>query len=296
MSSNLKILLVDDEEFNLDILEEYIEELGLETNTANNGKEALERLEKSKYDIIILDRMMPIMDGIEFLEKIKNNKKYSEIPVIMQTAASSETEISEGLEAGVFYYLIKPFSKKVFLSILNSAIEHLIKNKKFVKQRNIVLDSKKLISEVAFEVVNLDDAKVVAEYIADFCPNKEEAKFGILELIVNSVEHGNLEIDFFQKKELLEMAFWEDEIKIRLQNEKYKNRRTKVHFAKLGKKIIITISDQGSGFDPEEYLEIKRSRLSFPNGRGIAMSKKMSFDSLNYNKKGNVVMCEINLD
>ena len=72
-------------------------------------------------DSILLDRIIPGMDGIEFCQQIKKDERWKLIPVIMQTAASRPQEIREGIEAGVFYYLLKPLAIDRLLSILASA-------------------------------------------------------------------------------------------------------------------------------------------------------------------------------
>ena len=82
-----KILAVDDEAFNLDIIGEYLEEVGHEVIQAEDGSIAMNILAKnSDIDLIVLDRMMPNMDGMEVLKKVKQHPELRTIPVIMQTA------------------------------------------------------------------------------------------------------------------------------------------------------------------------------------------------------------------
>ena len=124
----IRILVVDDEEFNLKILAEDLERNGYSTVEAMDGRKACDILQKDRrFDLILLDRMMPGMDGMQVLANIKNDINLRHIPVIMVTAASSKEEILEGVAAGVYHYLTKPYDIKLLLALIkkcagNSAI------------------------------------------------------------------------------------------------------------------------------------------------------------------------------
>lgn len=110
MSNGIKILAVDDEEFNLMIIKAYLEEEGYDVILAADGLQGLEQLQKHPdIAVIVLDRMMPNMDGMTMLAKVKADPVWNEIPVIMQTAAASSQQVLEGIQAGVYYYLTKPY-------------------------------------------------------------------------------------------------------------------------------------------------------------------------------------------
>jgi DNA-binding response OmpR family regulator len=83
----------------------------------------LEEGETGGFSAILLDRLMPQMDGIELLGKIKATLVLEQIPVIMVTATTDPASIQEGLDTGAYYYLIKPFEPKVLLSIVKAAVE-----------------------------------------------------------------------------------------------------------------------------------------------------------------------------
>jgi CheY-like chemotaxis protein len=88
MNTKHKILIVDDEIFNLDIMMEYLEGAGYEVISAENGTIGLEKLEENQdIEVIVLDRMMPPMDGMGMLKKVKSDTRFRDIPVIMQTAS-----------------------------------------------------------------------------------------------------------------------------------------------------------------------------------------------------------------
>ncbi|MBT7862310.1 MAG: sigma-54-dependent Fis family transcriptional regulator, partial [Gemmatimonadetes bacterium] len=106
-----KILIVDDEPFNVDVLEQELEEQGYETCAANNGERALEILAEEKPDLVLLDWMMPGMDGIEVLQRMRATQEWQRIPVIMLTARTTTEDKVRGLDAGADDYVTKPIDE-----------------------------------------------------------------------------------------------------------------------------------------------------------------------------------------
>jgi adenylate cyclase len=104
-----KILVVDDEPFNLDLLEQELTEQGYHIERANDGAEALEKVPSFQPDVILLDYMMPKMNGLEVLKRLREDKSYQRIPVILLTAKASQEDKVRGLDAGADDYVIKPF-------------------------------------------------------------------------------------------------------------------------------------------------------------------------------------------
>lgn len=103
-----KIMVVDDEEDVRLFLQDFLTERDLDVNSAGSGEEALEKIEKFLPHIVLLDIMMPGMDGLECLEKIK--KKYPQTTVIMITALKDENRIARATKLGAHNYIVKPFS------------------------------------------------------------------------------------------------------------------------------------------------------------------------------------------
>ena len=119
------VLLVDDEALNLEILVEYFDgEDAFLLQMAESGEAAWQLLQDPENDfkLILLDRMMPGLDGIGLLRRMKGDPRLSGIPVIMQTAANSPDQIREGLEAGAYYYLTKPYRRDSLLAIVHAAL------------------------------------------------------------------------------------------------------------------------------------------------------------------------------
>lgn len=102
------IMIVEDDVFVMDIYQTKVSQEGFEVVAATNGLEALKKLEGGvKPDLILLDILMPYMDGLAFLKKIKNNDKWNAIPIILLTNLSQKEEIEEGFGLGVKDYIIK---------------------------------------------------------------------------------------------------------------------------------------------------------------------------------------------
>jgi two-component system, cell cycle response regulator len=117
-----KILVVDDHEDNIELLRARLEARGYEVFGANDGYAALETVERVCPDLILLDVMMPKMDGIEVVRRLKSNSKLPFIPVIMQTALDSTENKVEGLDAGADDYITKPINFAELEARVNSLL------------------------------------------------------------------------------------------------------------------------------------------------------------------------------
>lgn len=117
-----KILLVDDVELFLELERSYLENSGHQVITATSGQEALDRLTQERPQAVLLDLYMPGMDGIEVCRRIRGQKPFKDLPIIMVTAAGKEEEIRRCLEAGCDDYVTKPVNKKDLLEKLHQVL------------------------------------------------------------------------------------------------------------------------------------------------------------------------------
>lgn len=285
------LLIVDDEPFNLDILQEHLEDEGYNIITASSGEQALDILSNENTDIsaVLLDRMMPSMDGIEVLKKIKQDSKYQSMPVIMQTAAASDENVIEGLEAGAFYYLTKPFEPELVVTVVKTALTDVDNYSRSLQPSQDVDGIMQMIDQVTLSFRTIDEAHVVVGGVAKMFPDPEKVVLGMSELSVNAVEHGNLAITYDEKTALIKSDSWKAEVDKRLQDDRYKDRVVKLKITKTKEEIIFIVEDEGDGFNWESYMEISVDRAYDSHGRGIAMAYMTSFDELSYNDKGNIV-------
>jgi DNA-binding response OmpR family regulator len=118
-----KVLLADDEEDIKTVVRLYLESRGFEVLTAFDGLDAISTAELAQPDIILLDVMMPVMDGFEVARKLKANEKTRGIPIVMLSAASHAESIKKGLEAGARDYLVKPFEPSKLEELIHSVLQ-----------------------------------------------------------------------------------------------------------------------------------------------------------------------------
>ena len=120
--STQTILVIDDDETTQELVEAVLEKHGFDYIRAMDGPEGLEKLSENEIDGILLDRIMPEMDGNEVLEKIKDDDKTSEIPVIMLTGENMISDVSISLQLGARDYIVKPFSHENLIVRLKNAL------------------------------------------------------------------------------------------------------------------------------------------------------------------------------
>ena len=123
MNSQSKILIVDDEPFNVDYLEQELEDLNYITATAINGQDALEKIVSESPDLVLLDIMMPIMDGFSVLEKVKADPAIRNIPIIVISANNDLQSVVKGIQLGAEDYLPKPFEPTLLKARIQSSLE-----------------------------------------------------------------------------------------------------------------------------------------------------------------------------
>ena len=123
---SLTVLIVEDDDELRDILHAEFELEGLTVLTATDGSEAVTNVRRLKPDLILMDIMMPVMDGIEATEIIKSDEETKHIPIVMLTAAGNKEDIVKGLEAGAIDYITKPFFMPELKARLKAILQHKI--------------------------------------------------------------------------------------------------------------------------------------------------------------------------
>jgi DNA-binding response OmpR family regulator len=290
-----KLLIVDDEPFNLEIIAEYFDGTNYELVSFEAGEPAWEALAApdSNFDLAILDRMMPGLDGIALLKRIKADERLSKLPVIMQTAASAPEQLREGLQAGAYYYLTKPYERDSLLSIARAALSDAATRDDLQNRLREHENALQLMHEAYFEVKTVDEAARLASFLAQATARPDSAILGLSELLINGVEHGNLGITYAEKGELKRLDAWQEEIVRRSQLAENRDKRVRVRLLRNGGCLSVRIADDGQGFDWHKYLDFDPERAFDPNGRGIALARLGSFDNLEYEGCGNIVVATL---
>ena len=153
-----RILIVDDEEDILSLVEYNLKKEGYRTIGVKTGEAALQLVEEETPDLIILDLMLPEMDGLEVCRILKSNENTSDIPIIMLTAKGEETDIVVGLEIGADDYVTKPFSPRVLLARTKALLRRKTKepiSKEIIQVENLVIDTGKYLVTIEGKPISL---------------------------------------------------------------------------------------------------------------------------------------------
>ncbi len=292
-----KILTAGGDVINRDILNKYLTGAGYEVVEAGDGDTALKLLgEVPGVEAILLDRMMPRLNGMEVLKTVKADPSFRDIPVIMQSAATARDQIRQGIAAGVYYYLTKPYEERVLLGVVSAALKDAADIKRLreeVSQHRRILG---LLERARFRFRTPDEARNLAYLIATCFPEPQVAVYGLYEMLINAVEHGNLGIGYTEKSKLVLEGRLFEEIGRRLELPENREKWGELSFEAGENLLRVHIKDEGLGFDWRPYMEICVDRTTQPNGRGIATSKLMPFTAVEYTGCGNEVICTLDMN
>ena len=167
------ILIVDDEPDILQLLAYNLELENYSTKTFENGEDAIIYAREILPDLILLDLMLPGINGLKVCELLKKDKTTSKIPIIMLTAKGEENDIVKGLDIGADDYITKPFSPKVLIARIDAVLRRLNFNQ--LDKESEVIKFKNLSIHLGKREVNLDDKKIVLTF----------SEFQILTLLIN---------------------------------------------------------------------------------------------------------------
>ena len=293
---NARVLVIEDEPICAGLIESVLSTKVYQVTLAEDCETAWQILDadQQQFEAILLDRHLPDMDGLAFLQKIKAIPRLKDIPVILETADADDASIRQGLAAGAYYYLIKPLHRDLLLSIVNAAISQCRNDKALQDSVHQHAQSfYKHLQQGIFHYRSLDEARNLAQTLSQICVAPERVIVGLQELLINAVEHGNLGLTYADKTRLMLDNSWQQEVERRLQLPEFQHKFVEIHFEKQCDKVVFTIKDQGQGFAWQNYLEFDPERAFDPHGRGIALAKMMSFDSLSYLGNGNTVQASV---
>lgn len=295
--TSASLLLVDDDPLSLELLRGYLEPEGYRLTVASDGEEAWTLLgdPQRDFDLVVTDRSMPRMDGMELLQRIKGEPRLAGLPVIFETALSQQSEIAEGIAAGVHFYLTKPFNFPVLRAVVRAALEDHFERRRFAEAAARTTGAVRMLAQGEFRFRTPEEARELSNLIAAGTSNPDTAVLGLSELLLNAVEHGNLALSYEDKGRLLIEGSLHAELARRLAEAPWKDRQVRVTIERGADALTVRIVDEGAGFDPRKYLEIDPDRALDPNGRGIAMARMISFRQIEYRGRGNEVVAVIGL-
>jgi len=329
-----KILIVEDEADLRENIVDVLELEEFEVFEACDGIDGIEKAVANRPDIIISDVSMPRLDGHGFFKKLhEEHADVADVPFLFLTAHSDRESELVGRDMGASDYLKKPLDFEILVARIKSQLvsqqkaqrsvsrqleEMLNRNNsadKFLQKANgghmledlvaryqSVLDSMHEpmlalgnINYAKMQFRTISEAKNIAMFLSQACPDPERAALGFVELLINAVEHGNLGLSYEDKSRLLKSNGWPEEIERRQALETYARRKAELVFERKVDQIAVRIIDEGDGFDFSKFMEIDPGRSGDLHGRGIAFANNISFSSVQYEGKGNEVVATINL-
>jgi len=288
------VLVIDDDALNRKLVEEILAPLALDLGMASNARQAFATMAETAPDLILLDRVMPGESGVDFLRRFRKDPRFSRIPVIMQTACASSRELREGFDAGAAYYVTKPLDHDLLRGVVRGALRTLTRAD--TSEPEQPAHALRRMRQGSFEFRTLEEALDLAAQLGQLCPDPETAVMGLAELMVNAVEHGNLEISYAEKSSLCRAENWRQEVLRRLELPDYRRRVAQVSVERRGSVVRFEVRDQGPGFDWRKFMSFDPERAFDPNGRGIALAQQLAFSNLTYEEPGNVVVAEVPLE
>jgi DNA-binding NarL/FixJ family response regulator len=167
-----RLLLIDDDPNLILLVKDYLEFRGYEVTTAENGREALEILEKEMPDMIICDVMMPEMDGYAFVEQVRKDPRTNWIPVLFLSAKGQSQDRVKGLNTGADVYMVKPFEPEELVS----QVEASLKQAGRLLQHQVKLGTNGPKIKVPFDVELTPTETKVVQFVARGMANREIAE------------------------------------------------------------------------------------------------------------------------
>jgi DNA-binding response OmpR family regulator len=269
-----RLLIVDDDPSIHELVQAMLVGAAWESDSASNGEEALARLEAHTYDILLVDILMPGMDGLALLGLL--HSRHPQIPVVIMTVKNTPDHVLGSLRRHAAAYLSKPFSRDAFLATLHNSLS----SEAPCDDIKILSDKPNWISlQIRCRIATADRlTQFVRELPSDLDPDqREQIANAFRELLMNAVEHGG-----------------------HLDPEK----TVDLSYIRTARTIVYYIRDPGEGFsmdtlahaavantpeDPFRHMELRRQMGIRPGGFGLLMTKNFA-DELIYSAKGNEVI------
>jgi CheY-like chemotaxis protein len=284
----IRVLVVDDERDNCEILDYILRNKFKIKNIdfAMDGEHALMLMEDFNINIVLLDRMLPGISGVEVSKIIKRNFPNRNLVVIMQTARDLLDKLEDPLEFAASHLILKPYTREHLEYFLLPVIEE-IKRKKFFQLCLSNID----LEDIPSEITTLASAKKLAGILAhQFRPSILVAE-ALYQIIANSLEHGVLGINNQIKDEAYRSGDYTSYVD-NLLLQKKERVHIKINIHEDFENLEVTIKDPGKGFNPLQHDILTAELLQQPYGKQIAISAR-ELDGLEYNEEGTLVKINV---
>lgn len=174
--SDARVLIVDDNASNLDVLSRRVQRLGMKPFTADDGQKAMQRLNAEPFDLVLLDIMMPNMNGMQVLSRIKEDPELRSIPVIVISAVEDTTSIARCIELGAEDFLAKPFNPQILQARISASLE-----KKLLRDKaDDFLEEQSALQRISRELNARLNINTVAEIVLSWAMKRTTAHLGMV--------------------------------------------------------------------------------------------------------------------
>lgn len=237
------VLVVDDNVKNIQVVGTILTQEGFEVIPATSGLQALQRMEARPPDLVLLDVLMPDMDGFEVCRRLRENPETASLPVIFVSAANDTGAIVRGLKAGGVDYITKPFNKTELLARVRNQVE--LKRTRETSAK-ILHEREKIISMVAHDLKNpLGAIRFSAQTLAELRPEQKEAACELIQHIVTTCDQVVSFVDRFLSRRAQEAAL-ERQMPVRISTDQIRDMITAWQNTARRKRITLDVSAPAS--------------------------------------------------
>ena len=236
-----------------------------------------------------------ILDVLTQLLLLKDSPRGGDVRILTVLTAGDDEQVAACIRGGAFYCFLEPVDQEFLSSMLGFAQNARDAAALETTRRNGV---GKYFREVMLTLKTRTEAEEVGAVVADLCPQPARQALGISELLLNAIEHGNLEIDGSEKQRLLSEGTYMDEVTRRGSDPRFADRVVTVWVRRHPDHVEIVVEDEGPGFDWKAFTRecAGEDDFSRAHGRGLALARALSFDSLELYGRGNVAIARAKLE
>lgn len=278
----MNALLVEADPLQAKILSGFLREGGFSVEVHATLPAAPER-----FDLVVMEQA----SSEAFLISNARRPPRERLPVILLVDDAAQADVIQGLESG-HYTAGKPVGRALLLALAERAIRSRNRLRDLSDELARDRESLRHLVEARFEFRTREEACAIAGTLSQAFPPSNLLSVGIMELLVNAIEHGNLEIGGLRKQALLESGRLDDEIVRRLRDPRLGSRYATAQLRRFPDRLRLVVEDQGPGFDPSALSYDPRAH----HGRGLQLARAVGFDSLEHEPPGNRVVAVMRLN
>jgi Stage II sporulation protein E (SpoIIE)/Histidine kinase-like ATPase domain len=225
------------------------------------------------------------------LVRVRSLPQLAMVPIVIVLVGGGREDQLACERASALAVLREPVSQQALLAAIEASEQGSVR----IQVAKHAGQSHQLVQRLSLRFRTPTEVHEAASMLAELCPQPERQKLGLCELLMNAVEHGNLELSGQDKAELLGRDEWDGEVAKRLADPRFAGREVTAALTRYPDHVELVVEDAGPGFDWRAQLN-KAPDFSLPNGRGLSLAREMAFDSLEFLGRGNVAIARARYD